>query len=371
MGDNTYRAIIRHAGASAVIERRLPEIAPGDLLLAPEAVSLCGTDHQMLRGIRNDPSPVLGHEGACRIVAGADSSGRFHLGQRVTVNPTNPQDPSFLLGHNIDGLFQQRVVIPRRAVEAGLVVPIDEGMSSSIATLIEPLAVVDYALACLRLADAETLVVLGDGLIGNLAARRAADNDTWAKIIVAHATSAGYRWTDETWDDDLIHNCMEAKLEEHLDNNSSVGCLIATHRDRTPASVDRIHEAAGTRLRAVHVTGGVAPDAVANTLPGIDLAGIRAANTGGPWPPRRTNTESNGHTIAFTGNRGVMSQHLTRAAADLTSNPAQVSPLISHVVDMDSSVDIMNRMVARQSRHIDGETIMRLVIAMNPDLITA
>lgn len=370
MGDNTYRAIIRHAGASAVIERPLPEIEPGDLLLAPEAASLCGTDHQMLRGIRNDPSPVLGHEGACRIVAGVESSGRFHLGQRVTVNPTNPQDPSFLLGHNIDGLFQQRVVIPRRAVEAGLVVPIDDDLSSSTATLIEPLAVVDYALACLRLADAETLVVLGDGLIGNLAARRAADNGTWTKIIVAHATRAGYRWTEETWDDDLIHNCMEAELEEHLDNGF-VGCLIATHRDRTPASVDRIHEAAGTRLRAVHVIGGVAPDGVADTLPGIDLAGIRAANTGGPWPPCRTIAESNGRTIAFTGNRGVTSQRLARAAADLTNIPAQVSPLISHVLDVDSSVDLMNRMVAQQSRHIDDETIMRLVIAMNPDLITA
>lgn len=369
MGDNTYRAIVRHSGASTIIERPVPEIVSGDLLLAPEAVSLCGTDHQMLRGIRNDPSPVLGHEGACRIVAGAGASGQFYLGQRVTVNPTNPQDTSFLLGHNIDGLFQQRVVIPRRAVEAGLVVPIDEDMSSSIATLIEPLAVIDYALACLRLAEFETLVVLGDGLIGNLAARRAADKGIWTKIIVAHHTSGGYRWTEEAWNDDLIHNCMEADIEEHLDYRT-VGCLIATHRDRTSTSVDRIHEAAGNRLRAVHLTGGVAPDAVAGTVPGVDLVGIRTANTGGPWPPRRTIAESNGRTIAFTGNRGVTSRSLTRAAADLVSNPGQVSPLISHVLDMDSAVELMNRMIAQQSRHIGEHMVMRLVITMNPDLTT-
>ncbi|MFV4912411.1 alcohol dehydrogenase catalytic domain-containing protein [Microbacterium lacticum] len=369
MRDDKYKAIVRHAGASAVVERQSPKLAPGDLLLAPEAVSLCGTDHQMLRGLRDDPSSVLGHEGACRVVAGSDRSGQHRIGQRVTVNPTNPNDASFLLGHNIDGLFQQRVLIPRRAVEAGMIVPIPDDVPSSTATLIEPVAIVDYALACLELVHAETLIIIGDGLIGNLAARRAIDSGRWNRIVVAHAGEPGLRWTSETWNDDRLHNCMQTDIDKHLDTGT-VAALIATHRDRTPASVDLAHEAAGARLQAIHVTGGVAPGSQARTFPGVDLSGIRTANTGGAWPPRRTLAAFDDRKVVFTGNRGVTSQRLAAAAADLSVNETLVAPLISHVLDMHEAAQLMNQMVATRSRHIDDRLVMRLVAVINPELVT-
>lgn len=366
MQRDTHRAIVRHAGASAVSARPRPSLAVGDMLLAPEAVSLCGTDHQMLRSIRDDPSPILGHEGACRIVAmGGDIEG-FHVGQRVTINPTNPHDPTFLLGHNIEGLFQQRVVIPHRAIEAGLVVPIDEALSSPAATLIEPTAIVDYALDCLRLSEFDTLVIVGDGLIGNLAARRASDSGKWNKVLVEHRTEAGYDWTTRTWKGSAVHSAMQGELEKHL-NGESVGVLIATHRDRTSASIDRMCSVVGGRLRAVHVTAGVPPHDIVRALPGVDIGGIRAANTGGPWPPRRMIAEFGSGTIAVTGNRGVTSPRLARAAADLASAPDLAEALITHVLDMDSAAQFMNRMIALKGRHIDDQIVMRLVVMINPE----
>ncbi|MGQ3383225.1 alcohol dehydrogenase catalytic domain-containing protein [Glutamicibacter sp. TV12E] len=362
-----YKAIVRHSGSSTIVEKQYPIIEPGDLVLAPESVSLCGTDHQMLRGIRNDPSPILGHEGACRIIDGANEVNGFTLGQRVTLNPTNPNDPSFLLGHNIDGLFQQRVVIPRRAVESGMVVPIEDELSSDIATLIEPLAVVDYALACLQLSKAEQLVIIGDGLIGNLAACRASMSDRWSHVVLVHSTEQGKKWSENTWDGTKVQSFSTDEFNNSL-ADEPIGCLIATHRDRTPESIDLIAKAAGVHLLAVHVIGGVAPQDQSRHFPGVDLTGIRAANTGGPWPPNRTIHESENAKVAFTGNRGVTSNALAQAATDLTGIIPDVAPLISHSLDLQPAVELMNHMVATQSRHIDSRPIMRLVISMNPEM---
>jgi hypothetical protein len=73
--------------------------------------------------------------------------------------------------------------------------------------------------------------------------------------------------------------------------------------------------------------------------------------------------------IVFTGNRGVPSKSLAQAALDLAANPDLALPLLSHTRSMEGAVELMNRMVAIRSRHIDGELIMRLIIEMNPELI--
>ncbi|MFI2242662.1 alcohol dehydrogenase catalytic domain-containing protein [Streptomyces chrestomyceticus] len=184
------RAVVRQGGTSRVQSRPTPDPGPGEVLLAPEAVSLCGTDIQMLRGLRDDPSPVLGHEGACQVVAVGAGVTRVRPGDRVVVDPTHPGDPSFLLGHNVDGLFQQRVLIAASAVEAGLLVPIGDAPGSHGATLVEPLAVVDYAWHCLDLAPGEELVVVGDGLIGNLAAERARHLFEDVRVTLVHTVTA-------------------------------------------------------------------------------------------------------------------------------------------------------------------------------------
>lgn len=144
-----HKAIVRH-GAQCSLEHLFEGAAgAGELIVAPEKVSICGTDIQILRGLRNDPAPVVGHEGLAKIVeVGAGVSG-FAVGDRVAINPTHPSDPDFLLGHNLNGLLQQRVRIPQTAVSGGLVSRISPCISAARGTLIEPLAVVTYALECL------------------------------------------------------------------------------------------------------------------------------------------------------------------------------------------------------------------------------
>jgi hypothetical protein len=378
-------AIRRFQGASSVVDQPVPAPRPGEVVLAPEAVSLCGTDLQMLRGIRDDPSEVLGHEGACRVVdVGAGVSG-VAVGDRVTVNPTHPGDPAFLLGHNVEGLFQQRVRIAASAVAAGLLVPLGEDLDSASATLVEPLAITDYALDCLAGAvragavlagsghagagAADALVILGDGLVGNLAAVRGTLRGQWPRIVLAHTSPAGLEWSADTWGQYDIEHVLVDDLPAAV-GDARLHALVATHRDRTLDCVDLLAGALRDSTVAVHVTGGVPAEAHPRNLPGVDLGGVRAANTGGPWPPRRTVWESDGRQVRLTGNRGVTSPALARAAADLVPLGESLRPLITHRTDLQGGADLMNKMVSARSRHIDGRLVVRLVVTINPELRT-
>ncbi|MFF9852291.1 alcohol dehydrogenase catalytic domain-containing protein [Streptomyces litmocidini] len=377
----THRAIVREAGVSRIVRRETPVPGPGEVLLAPEAVSLCGTDIQMLRGLRDDPSPILGHEGACRVVAVGSGVTRVRPGDRVTVNPTHPGDPSFLLGHNVDGLFQERVLIAASAVSAGLLVPIGDEPGPAEATLVEPLAVVDYAWECLAPRAGEHLVVIGAGLVGNLAAARARDlfggtgTADGLAVTLVHTNPAGRAWSEKAWADRGVHHTDLAALAADADAAAGtdpgadrpVLVLVATHRDRTVEALELAHRRFGTAVRAFHVIGGVAPDARSAFHPGVDLAGVRAANTGGPRPPHRVVwSDGRGTTTAFTGNRGVTGEALAAAAAELGRQPERYGRLLTHRLGPEAGVDVMNRLVAG-GRVVDGEVVVRLVIELTAD----
>ncbi|WP_317698941.1 alcohol dehydrogenase catalytic domain-containing protein, partial [Aeromicrobium sp. REDSEA-S32_B7] len=118
-----HRALVRTPAGLRLHSLPTPTPGPGELLLAPEVVGVCGTDLQILRGLRADPAEVLGHEGVARVVAvGPAVAGPApRVGERVLVDPTHPRDDTFLLGHNVAGLWAERVVVPATAVRDGLV----------------------------------------------------------------------------------------------------------------------------------------------------------------------------------------------------------------------------------------------------------
>src|SRR4051794_10658228 len=138
-----HRAIVRDGATLCVARRPTGVPGPGELSVATVYAGLCGTDIQMLRGLRGDPASVIGHEGIARVVAaGAGVPDTLAPGTLVVVNPTHPSDPSFLLGHNVDGLLQERTLLPATAVSAGMVLPVPERTDVRLAPLLEPLAVV-------------------------------------------------------------------------------------------------------------------------------------------------------------------------------------------------------------------------------------
>ena len=190
-----HRAIIRCGDHCEIRMTSISPVSNGELVVAPEKVSICGTDIQILRGQRDDPAPIVGHEGLSTVIAAGRGVNDF-LGERVTINPTHPSDAGFLLGHNVNGLLQEQVKIPATAVDAGLVSRVSAAIPAARGTLIEPLAVATYALECLRIERPDSLVVVGDGLIGNLAsliAPRILGQDVL--IAMVHRSELGLSWT--------------------------------------------------------------------------------------------------------------------------------------------------------------------------------
>ncbi|POM23643.1 L-threonine 3-dehydrogenase [Actinomadura rubteroloni] len=190
---SVHRAIVRSGGGVSVVPRPTPSPGPGELSVATLYAGLCGTDLQMLRGLRDDPAPVIGHEGVGRVAAvGPGVPDALAPGTLVTVNPTHPHDPGFLLGHNVDGLFQERTLLPASAVAGGMVLPLPASTDVTLAPLLEPLAVARYALEELRAFAPRTLLVVGDGVVGHLAVRAArpvlgAD----VRVVLVHRTESG------------------------------------------------------------------------------------------------------------------------------------------------------------------------------------
>jgi L-iditol 2-dehydrogenase len=176
------KAIV-YTGAHCLEYHDVPDPVAGrdDVLVAVEAVGICGSDMHAWHGHdeRRPPPLILGHEAAGRIVAGP------RKGQRVTINPlvTCGVCDACLSGRtNLcakrqiismpprEGAFCELVAIPERNV-----VEVPVGLAIEKAALAEPIAVAWHAaLRAARASDrplaAASCVVLGGGAIGLAAA---------------------------------------------------------------------------------------------------------------------------------------------------------------------------------------------------------
>ncbi|MFD7450695.1 alcohol dehydrogenase catalytic domain-containing protein [Kitasatospora sp. NPDC059827] len=382
----SHRALVREPGGVRLRLRPTQAPAPGELLVATQVAGLCGTDIQMLRGLRDDPAPVIGHEGIARVVAAGPGvpEALRRPGTPVVVNPTHRTDPSFLLGHNVDGLLQERTLIPATAVRDGLVVPLAQEPDPVLGALIEPLAAVRYALGLLATGRPRTLVVYGDGTIGQLAvraARRRLGADV--RVLLVHHTPDGLAWSAER---------AFPGVELTLDPVPPVGpgpvaALLATPRDGTLAALaaalrlggpglsDRLDDAPTddttddpTGDLTVDLFGGLPPGAAVTELPGVDLAAVRAANCAGhPVPYAFTTARTAaGRRVRLTGHRGVGNDHLAEAAAELCHHPEAYRDLVTHVVGPPEAARIMTGLSAGGGRSVAGSRLVKLAVRFAP-----
>ncbi|MFT4557543.1 MAG: threonine dehydrogenase-like Zn-dependent dehydrogenase, partial [Planctomycetaceae bacterium] len=163
----------------------VPEPLPGEVLVQVIRAGVCETDLQLIQGYMGFAG-VLGHE-----FVGVAESGEFE-GQRVVgeINcscwecetcrsglPTHCPNRSVLgiLGH--DGAFAEYIAVPEKNLH---VVP--DSLSTDEAVFVEPVAAA-YQILKQRLVErGQSVVVLGDGRLGNLCAQVLADFG--CKVIV-------------------------------------------------------------------------------------------------------------------------------------------------------------------------------------------
>ena len=173
------KAIVWQGPERMTIEERPdpPDPVPGDVILRPEAVGICGSEIEGYLGhMRNRTPPlVMGHEFAGTVVAAGEGAEEW-VGRRVAVNPIESCGECKLCRAGQENLCPQRTLIGIHSsgafadlvrAPAANARELPDGVSARVGALVEPLA---NGVHAVRLGldgfEVERAVVLGAGTIG-------------------------------------------------------------------------------------------------------------------------------------------------------------------------------------------------------------
>jgi threonine dehydrogenase-like Zn-dependent dehydrogenase len=168
--------VVRAPGDVRLVRRPACAAAPGQVLIAPDLVGLCGTDLEIIDG-RIDPGyiryPVaLGHEWTGLVTGDSELAGRRVVVEgivgcghcaRCSAGETNLCETYDEIGFTRDGAAAGQIAVP-----AALVHPLDPGVAADDAVLTEPAAVVYRALSRAGVTPGCRVLVIGDGTIALL-----------------------------------------------------------------------------------------------------------------------------------------------------------------------------------------------------------
>jgi threonine dehydrogenase-like Zn-dependent dehydrogenase len=194
------RAVVtQQVGAMAVLDRPEPaDPGPGEVVVAPEATGICGSDYHFFTGELSDAAGgsqfprVQGHEAAARIMAvGPDCDERLAVGGRVALWPlhacghcypcsvgrANACDNFSLIGIHADGSLQELLRID---ADHAFPIRVDD---PAVAAMTEPVSIAVRAVRRGRIAAGERVVVFGAGPIGQALALAATDRGARVLLV--------------------------------------------------------------------------------------------------------------------------------------------------------------------------------------------
>jgi threonine dehydrogenase-like Zn-dependent dehydrogenase len=167
----------------------VPDPQPGEVLVRVLKAGVCETDLQLIQGYMGFEG-VLGHEfvgiAETGALAGRRVVGEINCSCWVCSTcrsglPTHCPNRTVLgiLGH--DGAFAEYIAVPERNLHA-----IPDSLSTDEAVFVEPVAAA-YQILRQRLVErGQSVVVLGDGRLGNLCAQVLADFGCTVRVIGKH-----------------------------------------------------------------------------------------------------------------------------------------------------------------------------------------
>jgi (R,R)-butanediol dehydrogenase / meso-butanediol dehydrogenase / diacetyl reductase len=246
------RALVWHGPQEMSVDD-VPDLAPaaGEVLLAPEAVGICGSEVEGYLGHQANRTPplVMGHEFAGRVVELGEGVDERWRGRSVAVNPLIA-GPKFIAGIEQLSDDRQLIGVHRPGGFAGAVaVPVHrlrelpDGTDPRIGALAEPLANGVHAarigLAGVEAGPADRVVVLGAGTIGLMTLQAVLiGGASWVGVVdlhparraVAEALGAHGTYSAETvpGDADVVFDAVGAEATRRLavDLLRSGGCAV-------------------------------------------------------------------------------------------------------------------------------------------------
>lgn len=169
------------AGETDFFTRPVPPPADDAVVIHIQASALCGSDLHIFKAKHPSvPLPAtIGHEFSGDIVAMGSGVSGLKVGDRVTVEPCEACGVCDACRHGEYGSCDQLSFIYRKGdgamadyitVKASSVYPLPDALSYEAGALVEPLAVAVHAVRRANVRLGETVLVLGAGAIGMLAA---------------------------------------------------------------------------------------------------------------------------------------------------------------------------------------------------------
>jgi threonine dehydrogenase-like Zn-dependent dehydrogenase len=181
------RAVVTRAkGEMELTDLATPgEPGPGEVIVRPQAVGICGSDFHLFAGELGDQFPrIQGHEvGAVVEAVGPDCERGLSRGDRVALHPLSACGrcyacrigrynvcPNFsLIGIHSDGGLQELLSVPEALVFS------TSERRAAVAALAEPLSIAVRTVNRARIEPGEHVAILGAGPIGQAIALLAAE----------------------------------------------------------------------------------------------------------------------------------------------------------------------------------------------------
>jgi 2-desacetyl-2-hydroxyethyl bacteriochlorophyllide A dehydrogenase len=171
-------------GQLEIVESSGMEILPDEVLVAPIATGVCGTDLEIIDG-KIDPAYVkypivLGHEWCGRVIEVGSNVDSIEVGARVVAEGIIPCGICFeCVGGNTNrcttydevGFTRPGAAAEQIAVKASLVHALASSVSNESGVLVEPTAVVTQGLLKVQPKDGSKVLVIGDGTIALISAK--------------------------------------------------------------------------------------------------------------------------------------------------------------------------------------------------------
>lgn len=174
--------------------------APGEAIVRPEAVGICGSDFHFYLGELGHAFPrIQGHE-VCAVVEEAGQECPLSPGERVALWPILPCGRCYpcrigresacahirILGIHVDGALQERVRMP-----ATHLVPVGD-LAPTAAAFVEPMSIAVRAVSRGRVESGERVAVLGAGPIGQAVALAAQTQGASVLVVDRIAERLGH-----------------------------------------------------------------------------------------------------------------------------------------------------------------------------------
>ena len=337
-------AVTERVGTMSLQERPEPgEPGPGQVIVHPEAVGLCGSDYHFFTGEMSAAAGgsqfprVLGHEvGATISAIGPACRADLRTGQRVAMLPIsacgrcypcsvgrpNACDDFSLVGIHTDGGLQELLTLPEEQV-----FPI-QAADGALAAMAEPVSVAVHAVRRARIEPGERVMVLGAGPIGQCVAMVAIE--LGAEVLLIDLQESRLELGRGVGAETLVWTDAAEVVARAREWGGPGGPPVALDATGVPAAVRAMVDAVASAGRAVQV--GMSTDEVSIRIGSLtekelDLLGASCCDSA-DFAEAVAVVERNGDAIARLISHEFVLEQAPEAMRFAMSNPTEVMKVV-------------------------------------------